>query len=78
MDNLLPQLPQKFRDIVAGYPESSMGANRITAILADGQRIYDVYIGGDGEIAKVGTKLIHSIADLCFDPADIVGVKSET
>ena len=77
MNNRFPQLPEKFRDIVAGYPESSMGANRITATLADGQRIYDVYIGGDGEIAKVGTKLIHTTEDLCFDPANIVGVKSE-
>lgn len=72
-----PRIPERFRDRVAAFPESSMGVNRIKVDLSSGRRIYEVLIAGDGDIVKVGTRLIQKKEDLDFAPADIVAVFSE-
>jgi hypothetical protein len=77
MNKDCPRIPIKFRDRVAGFPESSMCATRIKLTLSDGQIIRDVFIGGDGTIAKIGTKLVENLDSLNFNPMDIVEVNSE-
>ena len=69
-----PRIPERFRDRVAAFPESSMCATRIKVDLTNGRKIYDVIIAGRGDIVKVGTKLIEKPEDLDFDPAEIVEV----
>ena len=44
---------------------------------ANGKRIYDVVVAGDGEIVKVGTTTIKTAEDLGFRPDEIVSVVSE-
>lgn len=65
-----PRLPDRFGPKVASYPECSYGAVRITLVLSDGRRIYDVIIGANA-ICKIGQKLIRSAADLDFSVSDI-------
>ena len=77
MNDDYPKIPIQFRDRVASFPESSMGVVRIKLILSDGQKIRDVFIGGDGIIAKIGTTIIQKTKDLDFDPKTIVEVHSE-
>ena len=77
MTNTGLQIPERFRARVAGFPESSMGAHRIKIDLSDGRRIYEVYVAGNGDIAKIGDKPIETMEDLGFDPSDITEVISE-
>ena len=77
MMDQIPKLPEPFRDRVASFPESSMGANRIKIDLSNGQRVYDVFIAGDGTIVKIGNKMIENLEDLEFSPSDITNVTSE-
>ena len=77
MTDQKPKLPEQFRDRVASFPESSMGANRITIELSNGRRIYAVYIAWVDEIVKVGDKIIEKMEDLDFDPSEITNVTSE-
>jgi hypothetical protein len=72
-----PQLPAPFRDMVASFPESSMGTSRIKLALSNGQRVYDVFVAGDGIIVKIGNKMIEKMEDLKFSPSDITNVTSE-
>ncbi|OGV64703.1 MAG: hypothetical protein A2283_15895 [Lentisphaerae bacterium RIFOXYA12_FULL_48_11] len=72
-----PSLPDKFRDQVAQFPESSMGANRIKIDLADGRRIYDTVVDGIGIIVMIGNKKIQTLEDLDFKTSDIISVTSE-
>jgi hypothetical protein len=69
-----PTLPARFRSKVASYPECSYGAVRVTLVLRDGRRIYDVIIGGDA-ICKIGQRHIRSESDLDFSVADIHNVE---
>ena len=71
------KIPERFRDKVAAFPESSYGVSRIKVDLADGQRVYDVFVAGDGEIVKVGAKTVKTAEDLGFRPTEIVSVMSE-
>jgi hypothetical protein len=77
MENEDLKISERFRDKVAGFPESSYGVNRIKIDLANGKRVCDVFVAGDGEIVKVGTKAIKTQADLGFRPDEIVSVMSE-
>ena len=77
MEDECMKLPERFRDKVAAFPESSYGSTRIKVDLADGKRIYDVFVAGDGVIVKVGTKAIKTVEDLGFRPDEIVSVMSE-
>ena len=69
-----PRLPDRFGARVASYPECSYGAVRVTLLLRDGRRIYDVIIGADA-ICKIGQKHIRSEADLNFAVSDIEEVE---
>ena len=69
-----PRLPARFGSKVATYPECSYGAVRVTLVLRDGRRIYDVIIGGDA-ICKIGQRHIRSESDLDFSVADIHNVE---
>ena len=69
-----PRLPDRFGSKVASYPECSYGAVRVTLVLRDGRRIYDVIIGGNA-ICKIGQQHIRSEADLDFSVADIHNVE---
>jgi hypothetical protein len=60
-----PRLPDRFGSKVAGMPECSYGAVRVTLVLRGGRRIHDVIIGGDA-ICKVGQRVIQSESDLDF------------
>jgi hypothetical protein len=72
--NSYPRLPDRFSPRVESYPECSYGAVRVTLVLRDGRRIYDVIIGGDA-ICKIGKRLIKSEADLDFSISDIEDVQ---
>lgn len=63
--------------MVASFPESSMGTSRIKLALSNGQRVYDVFVAGDGIIVKIGNKMIEKMEDLKFSPSDITNVTSE-
>ena len=69
-----PRLPDRFGSKVASYPECSYGAVRVTLVLRDGRRIYDVIIGGNA-ICKIGQRHIRSDSDLDFSVADIHNVE---
>ena len=69
-----PRLPERFGSKVASYPECSYGAVRVTLVLRDGRRIYDVIIGGNA-ICKIGQRHIRSESDLDFSVADIHNVE---
>ena len=69
-----PRLPDRFGSKVASYPECSYGAVRVTLVLRDGRRIYDVIIGGNA-ICKIGQRHIRSESDLDFSVADIRNVE---
>ena len=69
-----PRLPARLGSKVAAYPECSYGAVRVTLVLRDGRRIYDVIIGGDA-ICKIGQRHIRSETDLDFSVADIRNVE---
>ena len=68
-------LPAHLADKAAAMPESSFGATRVTLILTDGRHIYDVYLAGAAEVAKVGQQLISSPQDLSFSMTDISDLK---
>ncbi|MFA5203751.1 MAG: hypothetical protein WC708_05030 [Lentisphaeria bacterium] len=72
-----PTLPKRFHDKVAAFPEYSMGVNRIKIDLANGQRIYDVFVAGSGVIVKIGNKQIEREEDLDFNTNDITAVMPE-
>lgn len=65
-----PKLPDKFGAKVGSYPECSYGAVRVTLVLKDSRRIYDVIIGADA-ICKIGQNHIRSEADLGFSVSAI-------
>src|SRR5688500_16232989 len=69
-----PRLPDRFGSKVTSYPECSYGAVRVTLVLRDGRRIYDVIIGGNA-ICKIGQRHIRSESDLDFSVADIHNVE---
>ena len=69
-----PRLPDRFSSKVASYPECSYGAVRVTLVLRDGRRIYDVIIGGNA-ICKIGQRHIRSESDLDFSVTDIHNVE---
>jgi hypothetical protein len=54
-----------------------MGTSRIKLALSNGQRVYDVFVAGDGIIVKIGNKMIEKMEDLKFSPSDITNVTSE-
>jgi hypothetical protein len=58
-----PRLPDRIGSMVAGMPECSFGAVRVTLVLRGGRRINDVIIGGDA-ICKIGQRLIQAESDL--------------
>ncbi len=69
-----PKLSARFGPKVVSMPECSYGAVRVVLVLKDGRRIPNVIIGGDA-ICKIGSKLIHSEADLDFLVSDIQHVE---
>lgn len=60
------KLPDKFKDAIGAMPEYSYGVQRIVVTLDDGKKVWDVFVAGDNEIVRVGTK-----AEVPFDPAEL-------
>jgi hypothetical protein len=65
-------LPKQLQDKVAEMPEYSYGVHRVIAILDDGTKVYDVFIGWAKEIVKVGIS-----EQVPFDPARIIDVQRQ-
>jgi hypothetical protein len=69
-----PHIPAKLLGNSATLCKSSPGPTRVKLVLRNGRTIYDVFVGGAGEIAMAGGRLIFGERDLRFRPADIVEV----
>ena len=69
-----PRVPVRFTPEVFVFPECSYGAARATFVLINGRVISDVILAGDS-IAKVGSRLVRTAADLDFSPEDINEVR---
>jgi hypothetical protein len=66
-------LADKARD----FEESSMGANRVTLVLADGRQVPNVILAGGSEIVRVESRDIVDARELGFAADDIVDVLSD-
>jgi hypothetical protein len=67
-------LPKVVQEKVAAMPETAYGANRVTLILRDGRRIFDVDIAWAAEIAKVGGREVKEEKELGFLLQEIIDV----
>jgi hypothetical protein len=65
-------VPDIVAEKVLSFPESSMGAHRVTLVLADGRRVGDVTLAWGHEIVRVGGRDITEAADLDFAPCNVV------
>ena len=65
-------LPNFIQEKIAGFPESSYGAHRVTVVLDDGTEVHDVYVAGNDEVVRVGRS-----EAIPFDPGRVVDVRSE-
>ena len=66
-------LPRPLADKAAGFPESSYGANRVTLVLKDGRRIFDVTLAWGSEIVAINCSPVEK-RELGFGMSDIVDV----
>jgi hypothetical protein len=65
-------VPDTVAENVLSFPESSMGAHRVTLVLADGRQVRDVTLAWGHEIVRVGGHDVTSAADLDFAPDSVV------
>ncbi len=72
MEKSYIQVPEFIREKIYWFPEYSYGANRVTLIMKDGQRINDVFVAWGRYIVKIGQS-----TNITIDPNDIVDVENE-
>jgi hypothetical protein len=66
-------LPRPLADKAAGFPEFSYGANRVTLVLKDGRKIFDVTLAWGSEIVAIGGSPVEK-KELGFGMSDIVDI----
>ena len=71
-----PSIPVHLIEKAQTIGESSYGVTRVTLILADGQKVHDVFLAWCTEIVKVGTRSITKREDLDFQIEDIVRIRA--
>lgn len=67
-------LPEPIQEKVAAMPETSYGANRVTLVLKNGRRVFDVDIAWAAEITRVGGREVKNEQELGFSLREIVDV----
>jgi len=71
------RLPESLAQKVLTFPESSMGAHRVTLVLADGRQIHDGHLAWGEEIVRIGSRDVVECGDLGFDPTSAVDALPE-
>ncbi len=72
-----PELPRRFHELVAAFPETSYGASRVTVTLKSGRKIRGVVIAWGRQIVKVGDTVVKDAEDLSFDPSEVIDVQQQ-
>jgi len=70
------EIPARFTEKAARFPESSYGATTVTIVLTDGRRISDVVLAWGRQIVRVGGMLIDKPEQLGFDLGMVQDVES--
>jgi hypothetical protein len=73
MKNMSLALPARLAEKAAGLAESSPGANRVTLVLKDGRKIFDVTLAWGREIVEIDGAPVEK-KELGFGMSDIVDV----
>lgn len=71
-----PRLPDHLLAQASQLCQPSSGEAHVKLILKNGRTIYDVFVGQDGAIVRVGGRTVYGEQDLRFRPADIVEVSA--